>query len=147
MSTSGWDISDLTDYVRRNPRAITPEISQIIADQKPEKRSKYGNNVFEAEGIIWDSKREYNRYCELRLMQRAGEISNLRRQVPFILQDKQSGIRAITYIADFVYDELGGNLMVVEDVKSEITKKIPGYRIKKKMFLARYGKQYEFREV
>jgi len=146
MSTSGWDISDLTDYVRRNPRAITPEISRLMAEQS-KKRSKYGNNVFEAEEIIWDSNKEYNRYCELRLMQRAGEISNLRRQVPFILQDKQSGIRAITYIADFVYDELGGNLVVVEDVKSEITKKIPGYRIKKKMFLARYGKQYEFREV
>lgn len=144
--TASWDISDLDAYLRRNPKAINAEISRLMAEQ-PKKRSKYGNNVFEAEGIIWDSNKEYSRYCELRLLEKAGEVTHLSRQVPFILQDKQPGIRAITYIADFVYVEFGSNLVVVEDVKSEITKKIPGYRIKKKMFLARYGKDYEFREV
>ena len=56
-----------------------------------------------------------NDNAELKLLQRAGKIRNLRCQVPFELVPKQDGERAVKYIADFVYEENGS--MVVEDAK------------------------------
>jgi hypothetical protein len=50
--------------------------------EKP-KKSKYGAVKTEVDGIMFDSKREASRYQELRLLEQAGEITNLRLQVPF----------------------------------------------------------------
>ncbi|WP_416330384.1 DUF1064 domain-containing protein, partial [[Clostridium] innocuum] len=52
--------------------------------EKP-KKSKYGAVKTEVDGIMFDSKREASRYQELRLLEQAGEITNLRLQVPFEL--------------------------------------------------------------
>ena len=69
--------------------------------------NKYGNRKVVIDGIEFMSQKEGNRYCELKLLQRAGEISNLRLQPKFILQEgfKKNGktYQAITYIADFSY--------------------------------------------
>lgn len=96
--------------------------------------SKYHATRTVVDGITFDSKREAARYTELKLMQRAGLISDLRRQVKFELIPKQQGERAVSYIADFVYSEDGQT--VVEDVKGVRT---PVYRIKKKLMLWRHG--------
>jgi len=77
------------------------------------------------DGIGFDSKKEAHRYGELKLMELAGEISNLRIQPKFTLQEKfkykGKTIRAITYTADFRYLEVGKPgftpTVVVEDVK------------------------------
>ena len=82
----------------------------------------------------FDSKREANRYAELKLLERAGEISDLKLQVPFELIPKQPGERSVKYIADFVY--LEGGKSVVEDVKG---KKTRDYIIKRKLMLWRHG--------
>lgn len=93
--------------------------------------SKYKNiKTRTSDGILHDSIKEANRWCELNLLLKAGHITDLQRQVRFELLPKQDGERAVYYIADFVYNENGKK--VVEDVKGVRTKE---YRLKKKMML------------
>lgn len=101
--------------------------------------NKYGNRKVQCDGMTFDSKKEYTRWCELRLLERAGEIENLERQVPFEIIPKQTDgfgrtVRGSRYIADFVYVE--GGKMVVEDCKGMRT---DVYRLKKKLMLYRHG--------
>ena len=86
-------------------------------------------------GEVFDSKKEYYRWCELKLMERAGKISDLQRQVKYELIPKQNGERACTYVADFVYIDSDGNT-VVEDTKGVRT---DAYRIKRKLMLFVHG--------
>lgn len=103
-------------------------------------KNKYHNKRIVVNGIEFDSKREAQRYATLMLLQRAGQITDLQRQVPFELIPKQTDEdgnlleRKCTYIADFVYYEDGR--LVVEDAKGV---KTPEYRIKKKLMLLRHG--------
>lgn len=119
-------------------------------------KRKYGNKKITAgNGQVFDSKKEYRRYCELTLLERAGEITNLQKQVHYLLipeqrapstevykrgprtgQPKPGPVleRKVTYIADFVYEQNGEP--VVEDVKGLRTKE---YVIKRKLMLYTYG--------
>lgn len=104
---------------------------------------KYRNTKTIVDGITFDSKREAARYQELRLLEEAGEIGNLRRQVKFELipaqydrRNRKLLERAVSYIADFVYETEG--FTVVEDVKSSATK-TRDYIIKRKLLLYYYG--------
>lgn len=96
--------------------------------------SKYKNKKTVIDSIEFDSIKEANRYCELKLLLKAKQISDLRLQVPFELipahRDIVTGraVRKMTYIADFVYQENGK--LVVEDTKGF---KTDSYLIKKKM--------------
>ena len=102
------------------------------------RKNKYGNKVVDLiSGEKFDSKKEYARWCELKLMEQNGLIEDLQRQVPFVLIDKSKYGRAITYVADFYY--LDGGKRVVEEVKSTFTKTLPVYRLKKRLFAERYG--------
>lgn len=83
---------------------------------------------------MFDSNREFYRWRELRLMERAGIITDLRRQVTYELIPKQDGERACSYVADFVYNEDGK--IVVEDSKGHKTE---AYKIKKKLMLWVHG--------
>lgn len=98
--------------------------------------SKYKNRKTVVDGITFDSKREAERYKELCLLERGGLITDLRLQVPFELIPKQSGERAVKYVADFVYREQGDT--IVEDVKSPASR-TPLYTIKRKLMLERHG--------
>lgn len=49
------------------------------------KKSKYGSRKVTKDGIVFDSVREYNRWTELKLLERAGQIQNLERQVKYVL--------------------------------------------------------------
>lgn len=109
--------------------------------------SKYRNVKTTLDGITFDSAKEARRYAELRLLERAGQIFNLQRQVPFVLIPKQvrdgkTIERPVVYKADFVYTENGKE--VVEDVKSTATK-TKEYVLKRKLLLWQYGIQ--IREV
>ncbi len=126
-------------------------------------RNKYGARKVTVDGITFDSCKEAERYQQLKLLQRAGEIECLRLQVPFELLPAQyeqtdavykRGSRkgepkrgrciekSVVYLADFVYIEDGRR--IVEDVKGMRTK---DYILKRKLFRYRYGAEYEFREV
>lgn len=107
-------------------------------------KSKYHNvKTYSPDGIKFDSKKEANRYMELLMLQKAGQISDLQMQVRFEIIPKTKDERAAFYVADFVYKE-NGNL-VAEDVKSKITRSNPTYILKRKLFKYLY-KQYTFRE-
>lgn len=101
--------------------------------------SKYNNRKVTVDGLVFDSRKEYIRYRELALLQRAGQVSDLKRQVKFELipSQKVGGKvveRACTYVADFVYTENGKT--VVEDTKGFRTKE---YIIKRKLMLFVHG--------
>lgn len=91
-------------------------------------------------GERFDSRKEAQRWAELNLMQRAGQISELRRQIRYILvpaqyDDKGKLLeRSVDYIADFVYKQ--GGKLVVEDTKGV---KTDVYKIKRKLMLSVYG--------
>lgn len=116
---------------------------------------KYGNKKYTVDGITFDSMREAHRYQELKAMQKAGIIQDLRLQVKFVLipvqreesaevykSGKNKGKpklgkvleRECSYIADFVYLENG--VLVVEDAKGMRTK---DYILKRKMMLFFHG--------
>ena len=99
--------------------------------------NKYRNKKIVIDNIKFDSNLEATRYKELKLLQRAKQISNLRLQVPFLLQGgfKKNGKshREIRYIADFVYEENGQT--IVEDTKGICTEV---FKIKQKLFEYKY---------
>ncbi len=114
------------------------------------RKSKYKAKKTVTDGIKFDSKKEAARYEELKLLEKTGKIRDLRLQVPFVLQegfkDNRSGkrIRPITYVADFVYTEVDTGEVYVDDTKGYRTEV---YKIKKKMFLKKFGQNYIFIEI
>lgn len=101
--------------------------------------NKYKNRKITVGGEVFDSEREYVRYRELLLLQRAGVISDLKRQMPYVVIpvqriDGKIVERACSYVADFVYQENGKT--VVEDTKGVRTK---DYIIKRKLMLYVHG--------
>lgn len=120
--------------------------------------SKYhSKKVTTAEGLVFDSKKEYRRYCELKMMEASGLISDLQRQVKFVLIPEQrepdtigkrGGIhkgklleRECSYMADFVY-KLPTGETIVEDTKGM---RLSDYKIKRKLML--YVKHIRIKEV
>lgn len=114
--------------------------------------AKYKNTKTIVDGITFDSKKEAKRWTELKLLESAGVISDLRRQVRFELIPSQrepdmigsrGGIikgklleRKVEYIADFVYCDTETGETVVEDTKGIQTK---DYKIKRKLMLWVHG--------
>ena len=78
----------------------------------------------------FDSKKEYRRFLELELLEKAGEVSNIEKQVTFNFYGK-NGNKICSYKADFVYLEKDGT-KVIEDVKAPITC-TPVFRLKWKL--------------
>lgn len=115
---------------------------------------KYGNKKITVDGVTFDSRKEYLRWCELHLLQKAGHITDLQRQVKYVLIPAQyeeyerysektgkrlkKGLRCVekecAYIADFVYQQDGQS--VVEDTKGYKTE---AYIIKRKLMLYVHG--------
>ena len=109
--------------------------------------NKYLNRVLDTPDGKFDSVKEYRRWQELKLMQRAGLIYDLQRQVPFVLiptqKDEITGKvieREAKYIADFTYRDRNTHKLVVEDTKSKATK-TKDYILKRKLLLYRHGLQ------
>ena len=92
------------------------------------KSNKY-NNQKTIDGIKFDSKFEAQRYCELKLLEKADVISDLKLQKKYILIPKTKTERACSYIADFYYIE--NDCEIVEDTKGYATKE---YIVKRKLF-------------
>lgn len=115
----------------------------LVETVKKKKQSKYRNKKTQVDGIKFDSIKEANRYKELKLLQKAGEIGFLERQVVYELEVNNEKVCA--YVADFVYVETKTGEKIVEDVKSEFTRKLPIYRQKKKLMKAIH--QIEIKEV
>lgn len=113
-------------------------------------KTKYHNKKVKIGDMIFDSRKEARRYNELMMLQRAGEISDLKRQVEIELIPNQYATeerysksgkrlkdkmilleRKVCYVADFVYTDKDGR-EIVEDTKGI---KTPDYILKRKMLL------------
>lgn len=117
-------------YPTQRPSVVKPE---------PERAHKYNAQAVTVDGHRFDSKAEMRRYLDLRLLLADGQIDDLVLQPRFTLLDAFTDNagkhqRAIVYVADFAYTDRDGN-RVVEDVKGVET---AVFRLKKKLFLARY---------
>lgn len=112
------------------------EYNALVASERKRKRSKYGNRKVTVDGIRFDSMAEGQRYWDLRQLERSGEITELELQPAFPLLVQS--VKIATYVADFRYRDNGGRL-VVEDVKSDVTRKNRAYRLKVKHLKAQYG--------
>lgn len=99
---------------------------------------KYGARKTTIDGITFDSRAEAQYYQRLRLLQRAGEVTDIQLQPTYELQPgyKRNGrkVQPITYVADFLVTYKDGRQEIV-DVKGQKTEV---YRIKKKLFEYRY---------
>jgi hypothetical protein len=129
---------------RRGARSAAPA-APPAPEPAPIRPRKYRNEPCELDGLRFDSKAEAARYAELKMLERAGLIRDLRVQPRFPLE--VAGKIVATYVADFAYvrplSPPGGDKVenVVEDVKSQPTR-TPVYRLKAKLFLALYGGTY-----
>lgn len=107
--------------------------------------NKYRNVKCVYDGLKFDSKKEAQRYAELKVLEKCGAIQNLKTQVKFCIVPKtEKNRRARFYIADFVYTENGAQ--TIEDVKSPITRRNPVYSLKKALVLVNYA-EYNFVET
>lgn len=107
-------------------------------------RPKYRNEVQKTSRGTFASKKELDRYDELKLLEKAGTISGLRTQVKYEViptqRDPETGRcieRSAHYTADFVYEKDGKT--VVEDTKSPPTRSEPKYILKRKLMLLVHG--------
>jgi hypothetical protein len=79
--------------------------------------NKYHNKKVTVDGLTFDSIKEANRWQELRLMERAGKITGLSRQLRIEIVQKTKLHRARHYVADFVYFDKEHGKTIYEDVK------------------------------
>ena len=99
------------------------------------KRNKFNATKIEKNGMKFDSVKEYKRYIELTAQMQGGEISELQCQVKFELAPKvkiageKRAKPALRYFADFTY--MSNGKLIVEDVKSAVTRKLASFRNKK----------------
>ena len=102
-------------------------------------KQKYKNKKVEIDGVTFDSKKEAEYWRVLKTRQDFGEIENLRRQERYLLIPKQTGERAVHYVADMAYYDRRLDKEFVIDVKSAFTRKLPAYVIKRKLMLFIHG--------
>lgn len=108
-----------------------------MTTQSAARRGKYGNKRTELDGIVFASAAEAKRYSELKLLERAGEISGLELQPRYQLVVK--GHKVCTYVGDFRYlDKTGAP--VTEDVKGVAT---DAFKIKARLFRALMGRDIQ----
>lgn len=151
--TLRWTPEMLAAHTAKLRKAVdsAPRPLQAAVDQEPKKRrQKYGNKVTtDADGVKHASKKQATRYRDLGLLMKSGEIVMLAREVRFRLPG------GVEYVADHVtltqralavIDVLvADGDMVIEDVKSEGTRKNAVYRLKKKQMRECLG--LEVREI
>lgn len=130
-----WSADQLAEFQKKRAAQgpDAPTVKPLPA--APLKVPKFGNEKVTQDGVVHDSKKEARRWAELERQQAAGEISDLQRQVPFVLapavrlKGEKRMKPAIRYVSDFTYVRDG--VLVIEDAKSAPTRKLPAYRIKR----------------
>jgi hypothetical protein len=126
---------------RRTVESIALEqglISEPLkTEEKKDGRSHYGNEIFEADGIRWQSTHEYNVWLWLNQCLRAGVIIHLKRQIKYPLV--WNGIHISTPVLDFQYVHVPTSTVIVADAKSEFTVTRQRWKLQKKMLKACYN--------
>jgi hypothetical protein len=120
------------DHIKKSKVAhLNPHLVVQVCDKK---KNKYRNTKTEVDGIKFDSKKEANRYKELKLLLKAGHIGLFQRQVRYELNE--GGTHSLAYIADFVYFDVATGKTIVEDTKGYRTKE---YLKKKRLMQKLHG--------
>ena len=104
-------------------------------------KNKYGNEPCSVNGEKYRSRKEMRRHQELILLEKAGLIKDLKREVSFelapgvVVRDRKRP--PLRYYADFVYvNALPGGAKIIEDCKGKRTE---GYRIKRHLMKSIHG--------
>lgn len=126
-------------------KATTSQKMNAFDYRKLITNNKFHAKRFEYNGTVYDSKKEAKRASVLEQQEKYGIIKNLQKQVKFELQPAYTNnqgkkIRAIQYIADFVYEQ--DNKIYVEDVKGSRKTLTDAYKIKRKLFEYKYPGYY-----
>ena len=139
----GKDVNEIIDEAVRTGKvkivssvSVGDVSSGVPEEDLVKKPKKYRNQPTELDGILFDSKKEANRWFQLKLMEKAGEVRELGRQVPFVLRVSENVIGKI--VLDLVYYDEKLAEMVYEDVKSPATI-TQLFKWKRKHFEAQYG--------
>lgn len=113
------------------------------------RKRKLNNTKIELDGIRFDSRKEANRYAELKILEKSGAISDLQMQKKFVLIPKQTDPdtkrvveRECSYLADFYYYDTQNKKWVCEDVKGyrdPASATYAKYIIKRKLMLSVHG--------
>ncbi len=135
-----WTEEQLDAFVRVGRRQNKGRRTETELRSKLPK-TKYRNEKTARDGVVYDSKHESKVLADLETLERAGHIRDLRRQVKFAIVI--GDIHVCDYIADAVYME--GKRRVVVDAKSAATRKLPVYRLKRKLMAAVLGIEVEER--
>jgi len=117
-------------------------------------RSKYGNKIISWNGmwkgvrvnLKFGSRKEAQRGIFLIYLESIGEISSLEFQKAFELIPKFEDERSMTYVSDAYYFDVKKNKWVIEDTKSEATRKLSTY-INKRKLVKYQNRELEFLEV
>lgn len=155
----GWDQKDLDALQKRREQGKSAPGATIAASIG--KRAKYGNKTvlvaFGTSGEVvsghvrlehwFDSGKEAAHYHDLALRRHAGEITRLTLQepLPLLVWTSSGPVIVGEWYADFVYDDLIDGKRHYVDVKSEGTRGIETYRLKKKIVEACHGISIEER--
>ena len=114
---------------------ITSKQAQELGLETKNKRLKFNNKFTKVDGITFQSRKEAKRWGELKLLEKAGEISSLKRQQVFEIV--VNGVHVTNYKSDFSYvDTRGFSKLVVEDVKGGDATKTDLYLAKKALMKA-----------
>lgn len=118
------------------------EVESPADDVERPRRNKHRAQKATIDGVTFDSAKEARRWQQLQAEQASGLITGLRRQVPFVLAPsvdlgEKRKKPALRYFADAVY--VRGGARVVEDTKSEHTRTLDAYRIKKHLMMSVHG--------
>ena len=136
----GFSRNDLKIMAMHASGATRAALEAIAGDTKGTGRIRVAPKEDRtAHGIVFASKREMQHYLGLKISESAGLISDLTLQPRYLLQPKTTladgtKLRAITYVADFKFRDIAGfwHVIDVKGIETDV------FRIKKKMFRARY---------
>jgi len=136
---------DLKDFTPEQLRRMNIQPSRDRSTPTT-KQSKFRNVKCEVEGLRFDSRHEADVWMMLRTREKAGDITRLRRQVPFPIyvpvfnaEGQPLDVRAelCVYVADYEFYDKSGK-RVVMDAKGQ-RKRIQPYPLKAKALMLSYG--------
>ena len=130
-------------FIFHNRKEIKISITLLSKSLKKKRKNKFGNKIvywtgqFHGETIsaIFGSRKEFKRFEVLYILEKKGEIKDLKLHPGFIIKPKTKWSDNIKYTADFSYFCLLTNKKVIQDVKSKPTRKKTDYVMRKKMLL------------
>lgn len=130
-----WSEEDFNTLVKSNPAIKVHEygVKKVVEQVKKEKTSKYRNKKTKVDGVYFDSVKESDYFKVLQIWLKFGEILGFARQPEFLLQNGTEDMKPIIYKPDFIV--IYKDHTEIIDVKGMLT---DVYKIKKKMFMARY---------